>query len=222
MSSVKDDKMMDVQVPVSHYLDEKYISLERYISYFYQIDGIRNCKPQSVLIIGVGDDVVPTFLRKANYTVTTIDIDSELQPDVVADVRNMPFDDGSYDVVCAFQVLEHLPYEEFEGILKELHRVSKKNVIISVPHRRTGFEMIIKFPYIRSLLHKDFVRFALRFPVKFKGFESSGQHYWEIDWFTTKLKKVRTDMEKYFTITAETTPVLDPYRRFFVLKKNTV
>jgi len=43
MSSVKDDKMMDVQVPVSHYLDEKYISLERYISYFYQIDGIRNC-----------------------------------------------------------------------------------------------------------------------------------------------------------------------------------
>lgn len=210
---------MNVQVSPEHYLTDKYISLERFISYYHQVNYIRGCKPEKVLLIGVGDDLISPLLRKMGYEVTTIDIDPDLRPDIVGDVRDMPMKDKSYDVVCAFQVLEHLPYEEFEGILKEINRISKKNAIISVPHRRTGFEIIFKFPFIRTLMKKDFVRAAVRFPVKFKGFESSGQHYWEIDWFTTKLKTVRSDFRKFFTIIKEHTPELDPYRRFFVLEK---
>lgn len=207
-----------VQVPEGYYVTEEYGSIERFISYFYQLQVIRNVDPSSVLFIGVGDDVIPSLLRKS-IAVTTLDIDASLSPDVVGDVRDLPFENGSFDLIVAFQVLEHLPFEEFDGILKEMHRVSKKDVIISVPHRRTGLEFVLKFPFMRSLIGRKFIRLALLVPIPFQGFESSGQHYWEIDWWTTKIKKVRDAFETYFVITKEITPVLDQCHRFFILKK---
>lgn len=209
----------DVQVSDGYYLTEEYGSLERFISYYYQLDFIRRTTPSSVLVIGVGDDIIPGLLRQGIPTVTTLDIDESLKPDVVGDIRDLPFDDNTYDVVCAFQVLEHLPFEDQDTILSEMSRVSKETVIIAVPHRRIGFELIFKFPFIRSLLHRSFVRLPLLFPTKFQGFEASGQHYWEIDWYTTKLSTVRKKMRQYCQIVEEVTPVLDPYRRFFYLKK---
>jgi SAM-dependent methyltransferase len=209
----------EVQVGNGYYLTEEYASIERFISYFYQLDTIRNVNPSSILIIGVGDDVIPNLLRKAIPKVTTLDIDKSLQPDVVGDVRSLPFEAGTFDLVCAFQVLEHLPFDEQDKILSEMNRVSNKYVILAVPHRRTGFEIVLKFPFMRTLIKKDFLRLSLLFPIKFAGFEASGQHYWEIDWFTTKLSAVREKIKKHFVIYKEFTPVLDPYRRFFVLKK---
>ncbi len=168
---------MEVQVKEGYYVTKKYASLERFITYFYQIDGIRRLKGQSILFIGVGDGVVPYFLRTAGLQVTTLDFDASLKPDVVGDIRKLPFENQSFDLVCAFEVLEHLPMEESRVALGELARVSRGDVFISVPHRRTGFEVVIKFPYIRSILKRDFVRLALLVPVRFPGFAISKQHY---------------------------------------------
>ena len=211
---------MNTQVQKDYYLTKEYGSLERFISYFYQLDAIRKLEPHSVLFVGVGDDMLPGLLKKGGVEVTTLDIDPELEPDVVGDIRSLPFQDGSFDMVCAFQVLEHLPFEELDGILSEMSRVSRRDVLIAVPHRRTGFEFVFRFPFIHTLLNRDFVRLALLFPIRFCGFEESGQHYWEIDWYTTKLGTVRSAFKKYFSITEEKTPVLDPYRRFFILQKH--
>lgn len=209
----------DVQVAEDYYLTEDYGSIERFISYFYQLDAIRKASPKSILFIGVGDDMLPGLLRKGGIKVTTLDIDPDLHPDVVADIRSIPCEDKSFDMVCAFQVLEHLPYEDLDQILSEMSRVSRKDVIIAVPHRRTGLEIVIKFPFMRTIIGRKFLRLGLLVPIRFQGFESSGQHYWEIDWYTTKLSKVQNSLRKHFLIQQEMTPVLDPYRRFFVLKK---
>ncbi len=210
----------EVQVVDGYYLSEEYGSMERFISYYHQLDYIRRNNPKSVLVIGVGDDIIPGLLRKGVERVTTLDIDEALQPDVVADIRDMPLPDNSYDVVCAFQVLEHLPWEDQDKIMSEMARISRDVAIIGIPHRRVGFEMVFKFPFIRTLLKRHFLRVAFLVPTKFQGYEASGQHYWEIDWYTTKLSAVRAVFRKYFTIVEEQTPVLDPYRRFFYLKKN--
>lgn len=208
------------QVDKAYYFSKKYTTLDRFISYFYQIDSIRSEAPESILFVGVGDNVVSQFLKEnSNIKVTTLDIAADLKPDVVGDVRSVPVADGTYDYVCAFQILEHLPFSEQEKIFKEFHRVSKKGIIISVPHRRTGFELILKFPFIRSLFKRDYLRAALLFPVKFPGHEISGQHYWEIDGRTTPLRVYRNEIEKYFAITKERTIPLDPYYRFFIAEK---
>ena len=78
----------------------------------------------------------------------------------------------------------------------------------------------MKFPFMRSLIHHDYLRLALLFPVRFKGFEDSGQHYWEIDGYTTSLKTFRNALKAHFSIEREETPILDSYHRFFTLKKS--
>ncbi len=206
------------QVPPDYYFSRKNLSLDRFISYYYQLNAVQESYPKNILFIGVGDSIVSDFLkRNKKYKITTFDFDAELNPDVVGDIRLLPFPDKLFDLVCVFEVLEHLPYEDVSAALKEISRVVKKDVVISVPHRRTGFEIIIKFPFIRSLFKKDFLRFALRFPLHFPGFAVSGQHYWEIDGNTTHLNNFRLALRKNFNINKEVTPALDFYKRFFYL-----
>lgn len=45
---------------------------------------------------------------------------------------SLPFDDDSFDAVCAFDVLEHL--ENFHLLNKEMFRVAKHYVLISLPN----------------------------------------------------------------------------------------
>lgn len=209
---------MKIQVQEDYYKAERYTSLERFISYFHQVLSVRELPVKSILFIGVGDMLVIDLLRK-KYQVTTVDIDPNLKPNIVADIRSLPVKNASFDLVCVFEVLEHIPPGDVAGALKEIARVSKTYAVISVPHRRTGLELVFKFPFIRSLLKRDFVRIALLVPVKFPGFAISGQHYWEIDGRSTSLKYFRKVLSERFHIEKEKTAPLDPYRRFFYLKK---
>jgi len=212
---------MQPQVQRSYYFTEKYLGLHRFISYYYQARAIMRSGASSVLFIGVGDSMIVELLKKdGHYSVTSLDIDPALSPDVVGDIKALPFEDDSFDLICAFEVLEHLPFEDSRKALGEIARVAKKGAVISVPHRRSGFEFVMKFPFMRSLIQHDYLRLALLFPVRFKGFEDSGQHYWEIDGYTTSLKTFRNALKAHFSIEREETPILDSYHRFFTLKKS--
>lgn len=50
---------------------------------------------------------------------------------VAADIQTLPFRDNEFDCVICSQTLEHIP--DFQGAVKELYRVSRKAVIITVP-----------------------------------------------------------------------------------------
>lgn len=210
---------MNIQVQQNYYFREKYASMERFISYFQQINSIHRFPAQSLLFIGVGDGMVADFLKK-NYQVTTMDIDPALKPDICGDIRQLPFENNSFDLVCAFEVLEHILLADVENkAIREIARVSRAGAIISVPHRRAGFEIVFKFPFIRTLFKRDSLRLAWFMPVRFPGFAISGQHYWEIDSWTTSLKRFRSILGQHFNIIGEKTSPLDSYRRFFSLKK---
>lgn len=213
--------MTRIQVPRDYYLNKKYASLERFISYFYQIDAIRKLQAHSILFIGVGDGLVANLLKKS-CRVMTMDIDPDLNPDIVGDIRSLPFADKEFDIVCAFEVLEHIPLDDARLALKEMNRVSKSAILISVPHRRSGFEVVFKFPFIRTIFRKDFIRLALLLPVRFPGFAISKQHYWEIDGWSLSLRHFRNLLKLHFCIISEKTPCLDPYRRFFHLEKKVI
>ena len=202
-----------------YYKQAQYDSLERFISYYHQIDETRKLSPTSVLEIGIGSDVTSSYLKSLDIKVTTCDFDANVGADVVADVRQIPLPDESFDLVMAYQILEHIPFEDFDKALAELCRISKKNVIISLPFRSSYFELVIKMPFIRTLFKRNFFDFTFRKAIKFPGFQKSGQHYWEIDPGEYKLKIVREKINKHFNILKELSPILNKYHYFFVLEK---
>jgi len=210
---------MNPQVKKEHYFRKKYDDLGRFISYYYQIDLARSLEPESILEVGVGNGTVSDYLKKAGHKVTTVDVDPELKPDRLADVRKLPFGAASFDAVLAYEILEHLPFSELEKALGELKRVSARHVLISLPYRSTGFELALKFPWVRTIFSRPFLNLFFRIPLRFGGFETSGQHYWEIDSAEYSLRKVRKIIKKHLKIKRELRPVLNHYHYFFVLEK---
>ncbi len=197
------------------YSFENYVYLSRWSSYWHQIKEILKCRPNNVLEIGVGDKVVSNYLKnntKIKYT--SLDINSALEPDIVGNIENLDMDDNSYDVVCAFEVLEHLPFEKFNKCLKELKRVSRKYVIISLPHWGRHFSISIHLPYFKTI--KWQYKFNL-FPIEHK---FNGEHYWEIGKIGYSLKNIKSNIsDSGFIIKKDYVVFESPYHHIFILKK---
>ena len=68
-----------------------------------------------VLEIGVGTGFTANYLRSKGVHVTTLDIDAEKQPDIVANVAQFDFPE-LYDAILAFEVFEHLPYGDLPPV----------------------------------------------------------------------------------------------------------
>jgi ubiquinone/menaquinone biosynthesis C-methylase UbiE len=207
---------MKTQVNKKHYKKD-YDDLRRWISYHYQIKTIIKTKPKKVLEIGKGNGLVSDYLKKSKIKVTTCDFDKRLKPDVVADIRKIPFKDKKFDLVYACQVLEHLPWSESLKAIKELKRVSKKYVLISLPYHSIRFDWIISFQRIKNFFKREFLDLSIRIPrmtkIKFKG-----EHYWEIGAKGYPLRKIRKELRKEFDIKNEFSPILNKYHQFFLLE----
>lgn len=200
------------QVDASHYHALKYSFPGRWVSYYHQLRTILNAEPKTALEIGVGEGVVGAYLRKnTDIRYTSLDIADDLGADVVASVEKTPFPDGSFDVVCAFEVLEHLPFEKFEGALEELKRISRKRIIISLPHFGPPILFCFKLPFLPE------IRWALKIPYP-RRHVFHGGHYWEIGKRGYSSKKIRKIIKKHFTILEEFIPFENQYHHFFVLK----
>jgi 2-polyprenyl-3-methyl-5-hydroxy-6-metoxy-1,4-benzoquinol methylase len=121
--------------------------LQRFlIDNFYKvlIDEIDKLKPVSILDAGCGEGITLNKLKKANvgrklegfdYLDRAITIGKKLYPSLnlkQGDIYHIESPDNAYDVVICSEVLEHL--ERPEDALKELARVSRKYVVLSVPN----------------------------------------------------------------------------------------
>lgn len=163
-----------VQVPSNHYVHDKYLHKPRWISFWYHQREVRSFAPERVLEVGVGTGVVTALLRSQGITVQTLDIDAALAPDLVASVTHIPLADGAVDVALAGQVLEHLPWVDVVTALREMRRVAKKGVVVSVPDRRhTLFSITLVLPFLGQ--RQLFVKIPSRHPHVF-----DGQHHWEL------------------------------------------
>lgn len=219
-SQPTDMKPLPIQVPPTQYY-ETYDDLDRFISYYHQIDAVRKLDPKEVLEIGIGNRTVTNYLKQHGYRVTTCDFDGRLGPDFEADVRRLPFEDASFDVALAFEILEHLPFEEVPRALSELSRVSRRHVVISIPYSSCAAEILfnIRLPRISKK-----IRLALRLPFFFMRAGIRGknrEHHWEMGRRHYSKKTIRSLIGKYFDIEEEYMPEFDAYHCFFVLTKKT-
>lgn len=195
-------------------------SVLQFVSYFFQVDLPIRLQPKNILEIGIGDNTTSNYLKQHNLDVVTCDIDKNRYPNYVSDIKYLPFRVGSFDIVLAYEVIEHLPWENINHVFEELHRISRKYVIISVPYASHNFEIAIKFPLIRRLLKKDFIDIFFRIPYPVRDIKNIGDpHYWEIGRKSYPMKKFKKVIEKYFKIKREIRPTLHSYHHFMILER---
>ena len=206
--------------PKEQYHNIEYDDLFRFISYFYQIDLVRKLSPKSILEIGVGNKTVSNYLKQSGFNVITCDINPKSNPDYVADIRNLPFEKERVDLVLACEVLEHISFKEVELALKELRRVTKKYVVISIPYISFDIDWVLKTPRMKRIFKQSYLRLLLRLPLVFWKRKFTGGHYWEMGTKNYPISKIRKLLKQNFKIIREITPVLDSYHYFFVLEKN--
>lgn len=195
-----------------HYSFSKYDYKTRWTSYWHQINEILNLVPKKVLEVGIGNKTVLNYLKNQGIEVLTLDINEKLKPDIVGNVLKMPFQDNSFDIILCAEILEHLPFEEFDKALEELERVSKKYVVLSLPHFGHSIKFSFKIPLIREK------RFAIRIPFPIKH-HFDGEHYWEIGKKGYPLTKIKRIIKKCFVIKKEFIPFESQYHHFFILEK---
>jgi hypothetical protein len=194
------------------YAFERYADIGRFASYGYQLRELFATRPASVLEVGVGDGVVGNYLRAhAGFSYTSVDFASDLSPDVVGDVRKLPFLGSSFDTVCAFEVLEHLPFDDFEPSVRELARVARSYVLISLPHFGPPVKFSLKLPLLPE------IRIAVKLPIP-HAHRFNGQHYWELGKRGYPASRIRSVLARFGSIEREFIPFENQYHHFFVLR----
>lgn len=210
------------QVKAEHYSFLKYVNEARWLSYYTQIRETLSVNPRKVLVIGVGDHIVPDILEKIlGGGVDTFDFDSDVNPTICGDLRQITelIKKESYDCVICCQVLEHLSYHYFSTILADIKEILTPNghMILSLPQgayvslqamfrlgrpRVSEFRRTVLIPYRRSM-----------------DFPKGDEHQWEIGYKNYGLKTICKAISCYFMIEKQYTSYGNPYHHFFVLKK---
>jgi ubiquinone/menaquinone biosynthesis C-methylase UbiE len=203
-------------VDPSLYFRREYNNKERFISYWYQINEVMTLGRAPVLEIGIGNDFVANYLKQRGIDVTTIDVDGRLRPDKVGSVLCMPFPDGRFKLVTCFEVLEHLPYEDFSKALREIYRVLGEYAVLSIPDSTRVHRVEIWIPKLG--VFKRLIQVPWAKPPKHV---FDGHHHWEIGKDGYPLSRIIIDMKRAGFDVEKTFRVFEnPYHRFFRLKKS--
>jgi ubiquinone/menaquinone biosynthesis C-methylase UbiE len=179
---------MAKQVENAHYWTEVYLCKERFLQYGAQFISLLNLDPSSILEIGPGPGLLSAMLKRFCKKVTTLDFADDTGADIVSDIKSMPLESSSYDIVCAFQVLEHMPWADVKIALIEMSRVSRQYVIFSVPDNEFMKKTICSLG-IQLLNMGVGISYKKR---RYKGISNIKEHYWEIGVASVSLDTINT------------------------------
>lgn len=216
-------------------------------SFWFQANVLDRLGGKKILEIGPGGSVTKPMMLHLGYTYHTLDAQKTLKPEILANFDK--FKPGrqlkaKYDTVCAFQVLEHMPYEHFITNLKKMSYMSRKYVVVSLPRHCKWFRFDMQLPsmnlrgltrFLPKKLHRFLdmkfipVGFLLRFNLRarqrryrkeyMKEFPYAVHHF-EIGRGKTTLKRVLADIKKSgLKCNEHFHDTKHPIRYFFICEK---
>lgn len=207
--------MTETQVGHEHYDFAHYVTPQRWASYREQVRVTVECKPRTVLYVGAGDNIVPSVLRAMGCQVTCFDYDAGLNVDIVGDVRQIEtlIPGQQFDCIVCCQVLEHLPFEDFEKTLAAMCRLARLRVVISLPycHKHLG-GFSVQLPKLPKLSVDLFI------PIFWRPWKFDGQHYWEIGAKNHSLRRIDDAVSGVAKVVDKFFVRGYHYHRFYILK----
>ncbi|MBF0138533.1 MAG: class I SAM-dependent methyltransferase [Magnetococcus sp. DMHC-1] len=161
----------------------------QFFSIFYQAgEIITNPEVKSVLEFGSGRNVTKALVEHFGIRHVSVDQNPNFISDFNGDLGLFTSTE-TYDMVCAFQMLEHNPLEKIGGILEKFRDLSQKYVFISVPFsgRSGSFSIqtniaLLSFSLIRCFTW-DRLRKIVRPTEKYQKLppeKKYGPHWWEV------------------------------------------
>lgn len=120
----------------------KHLDFLNWFRYFYIIKAVITSGARHVLEVGSGSGIVRNCLHPLVARYEVLDINSALQPDILADVRvRQPQLEGRYDCVIVADVLEHMSFGSMPATLEHVASYLRPGgeMIVTIPHRRSHF-----------------------------------------------------------------------------------
>jgi len=159
-----------------------------------------------VLEIGVGTGFTANYLRSKGVHVTTVDIDADKQPDIVANIAQYDFPE-THDAILAFEVFEHLPYDDFPPLLAKLAVAARRHVFLSLPrNRRLLASLNVKLPKVKARTFQWKVR---------RGKIVEPYHVWELDHGGMTVESLEQELSRHGFVVDRRNEAFD--RRFYAL-----
>jgi hypothetical protein len=187
-------------------------------SYMLQMRTIHSLKCKSVLEIGAGEGFTRRNLKTLGYKYHICDVIDTFEPDYRCSLEDLKVTED-YEIVCAFQMLEHIPYEDFLRGLKKMSSIASKYVVISVPYNCKGTTVIKKrwsgqFQLVENTKVDRYK--SLNLPDRTDG--PKGGHYWEIGRGGKTVEGVTQDIQRQELRVLKQFHSLVPYHYFFVME----
>ena len=146
----------------------------------YRLRAVLQHAGESVLDLGCSTGAYVTYLNAEGYKACGVDLLADTawtqgveRRYIKATAVELPFPNEAFDTVLAFEVLEHVP--QAKRGLAEIHRVCRRNVILSVPDCRTPEDMLragMIYAHWRDQSHRNFfTKNSLRDALEGAGFQ---------------------------------------------------
>jgi hypothetical protein len=207
----------------------KFLTAAHFSSYYLQMLTVRNLKAESVLEIGPGENFVANYMRTLGINYETMDIMESSQPSILGRLEDLDVTAYSerYDIVCAFQMLEHSPYDNFVPNLEKMAAMAKQYVLISLPYSCFGMKISFDFSFGQRI--RLLKSFELFFPLNKKNRRYREEymkefpwavHYWEIGRRGYPLRRIKSDIESAGLKIKQTFRSDNPYHFFICAEKH--
>ena len=191
-----------------------YVDEARWMSYYYQMRAIlSNAKGGYILEVGPGNNFMKKLLKDSVRKHDTFDIDKNSNPTYSLVSELEAISDELYDLTCAFQVLEHMPYQEALQLLDLLFAKTRKTVVLSLPVAIPTWRIFASLPRLRD--KKIIIN---NFFVKKKSPKFDGTHHWELENRGHEIPKFEKYLSKWGDVRSFRN-FYNPYHHFFICEK---
>lgn len=136
------DHHFDAQFQLTRQQYLNKLDFLNWFRYFHLLKDVLSLQPENILEVGSGDGLLKSCLQPLVKSYRTVDVNVNLQPDAVADLRDRQMELlTSANCIIAADILEHMPFQDLDRAMANMWSYLKENghALITIPHRRSNF-----------------------------------------------------------------------------------